>query len=274
MKNYVIKLAENSFRGSLKAYYRILSCFSKPEFNVNKFEFEDFDVEFNEDTLEIPLPRMRKLNPVYTLVRPMEFHPKVSINKMRQFKSLLRWRELTLKSSVVFRNYPLGFSAKLRSFDKPELALKLPPKVLAINGTDIRLKNKVKTNEEIVKVLPYVRKAEKKKLTRIPVIKRPMYKSTFSRDEMRAIKEEVAKQNKTRRVNIKVFEIYDKFYLNFYSSVRQAPGSKNLECTFNSQVKHKKPGKNYYLIIGQRIDTNEHIKAIVDSSDIKKENSG
>jgi len=274
MRKRIVKFAKNSFWGTLRGYHRVLARFSRKKLDVNRLEIKDFSVKFQDDTIEIPAPNLRKLNPTYALIRPLEFHPKININRMQHFKSMLRWRELQINYTVVFRNYPLGFSAKLKSFDKPSLALKLPPRVLSLEKKDISLNKRLKINEEIVRVLPYVRKADRKRLLRVPLVKSPLHKYIFSREEIKTMREILARQNNTSRVNIKIFEIYDKFYATLYSNVRQASGSKNLECTLSHRREKQKLEKNYYLVVGQRTDTGGQVRAIVDSADIKKGKTG
>ncbi|HSA06599.1 MAG TPA: hypothetical protein P5556_05430 [Candidatus Gastranaerophilales bacterium] len=254
----------------LNIYYKTASLFAGFKIKSKNIEFAKFNVNFTLDNfLETPLPQLRKLNPVYVLIRNLSFHTQISVNKMSEFKTLLKWHVLNLINSIVVRTYPLGFSARLKTFDKPKLALKLPPKVLFIDKKDFHTIKNFRIHEEIVKVLPYVRKADKKIPVKIPVIKRPLYKYTFSREQMKLFREKVAQQNKTSWLNIEIFEIYDKFYTNFYSNIKQTPGSNDLECYLSLSAEKMNPKKNYYLVIGQRRDTGQSIKAIVDPSDIK-----
>jgi len=272
IKNRIINSGKKSFFRTLRTYHRISGKFSKSKTGINELELKDFWIKIRDNTLELPSPRLRKLNPTYTLIRPLEFHLKININKMKHFKSLLKWHDLKLERSVVFRNYSLGFFATLRKFDKPSLALNLPPTILSIDRKNINILKGLRINEEIIKILPYVKKKDRKKLLQVPVVKSPLHKYIFLREEIKLLREIIARQNKTSWVNIKIFEIYDKFHVNSYSNIKQTPGSKDLECALSPRAQHKKSEKNYYLVVGQRIDTGVPIKAIVDSADIKKGN--
>ena len=275
MKKYIIKFGKRSFSHYQKVYRKILPYFLKVKATTNKLDFAEFKIKFSKhDVLEFPCPKQHKLNPRYVFIKSLQFHPEIKINRMKDFKSLLKWNVLNLKQTMTLRNYPLGFSSKLKSFDRPELALKVPPKVLKIESKNFYIHGRIRTNEEIVRILPYERKMSNKKLIRIPIRKRPVYKHHFSRDEIKLFREKAAQQNNTSWVNIQIFEIYDKFYANLYSNVRQAPGSKDLECNFNFLARSKNPEKFFYLVIGQRRDTGQSIKAIVEPADIKKHNSG
>ncbi len=270
IKKYFYKIWKKIFSVFLRIYHKFLSLFLRFKIKINCPDFAEVPVSFRDDALKLPDPGLNRLRPTYVFIRRLEFMPEININKMRDFKSLLKWRLLNLDYPVVMRNYPLRFTAGLKRFDKPELELKTPPKVLFLQKEDIHLLKRLKTYEEIVTVMPYVKKADKKKIFRIPIIKQPLLKYYFSRMQMRLLREKAAQQNNTSWINIQVFEIYDKFYPNLYLNIKQAQGSKALECHISASASHKNPKKNYYLVIGQRRDNNQSIKAIVDSADIKK----
>lgn len=254
--------------------HRFLSLFLRFKRDIHNLEYSELKVGLVEDALDLPRTKLNKLNPTYALLRRLAFVPEVNINRVQDFKSLLKWNELILDFPVLMRNYPLGFSANIKRFDRPELALKLPPRVKAIDRKDFLIARDLITYEEIVTLLPYVRKGEKKKIYRIPVIKEPVVKYHFSREEIRLMREKVAQQNKTGWLSIEIYEVYDKFFPNLYHNIRQVPGTRALECYLSQVASTKNPKKNYYLIIGHRRDTGQSIKAIVDPADIKtNENS-
>ncbi len=256
-----------------KTYYKLVSKLTGLKSGINKFDFNQFRIKLRDDHLDLPFPSLHKLNPNYVLIRNLSFQIEVSINKILDFKSLLKFKVINCNYSVVFRDYPLGFFAKLMDLDKPKLVLKLPPKVKSINSPDINLFHKIRINEEIVKIRPYIRQTGRKRLLKVSIIKTPLNKNYFSKEQMRVLREKTAQQNKTGWSNVKIFEIYDKFYPNFYSNIKQISGSKNLECKFSSFGYDVNPAKTYYLAIGQKQDTGQSIRAIVDPADIKKVNN-
>ncbi|OGI01700.1 MAG: hypothetical protein A2Y25_06440 [Candidatus Melainabacteria bacterium GWF2_37_15] len=238
-------------------YHKVLSFFSGLRTKINTADIKNFDVRFKDkDFLERPDVTMNELNPTYVLIRNLVFHPEIKLNIMQSFKSLLKWNELNLYYSVVLRNYFLGFEANTNKFDY----------------SDIHLDKNIRINEEIVQVLPYVRKVNNKKLFKFPFIKRPIHKSYFSREQMKDLKEKIAAQNKTGWTNIEIFEIYDKFHYNFFSNIKQIPGGKELECLPNISTLDQFPETMFYLVIGRKRDTGEPVKAIINPADIKKSN--
>ncbi len=274
IKQFFIKSWRKFFLLVLPAYCRFLSLFLRFKRKVHSLEFSEPPVSLKEYALKLPKPRVEKLRPTYAFIRRLEFYPKVNIHKMRDFKSLLKWNRLNLDYPVVIRNYPLGFTANLGRLDGSKLEIKVPPKVLSVERGDFHIPDRLKTYEEIVKILPYVKKSGHKKIFKIPITKEPLVKHQFSREQMRIIREKIAKQNKTSWLNIQIYEIYDKFCPNLYVNVKQASGSKSLECSLSFLASGKNPSKTYYLAIGQRRDNGQSINAIVDPEDIKKAEDG
>ena len=242
----------------MKRFYRKFLSFllcRKPK--INTADIRNFDVKFKEkDLLETPNVTLNELNPTYVFIRNLLFQPEIKFNLMESFKSLLKWNNLNLYYSMTLRDYPLGFQVNTDGFDY----------------SDIHLLTQIKINEEIVQVLPYVRKLNSKKRFNIPFIKRPIYKSYFSREQIKDLKEKIAAQNKTGWANIEIFEIYDKFHYNFFSNIKQIPGGKELECIPNISTLEQFPETMFYLIIGRKRDTGEPIRSIINPADIKKSN--
>ncbi len=268
---YLLKTWQIFSIQGIRIYHKFLSLFLRFKKDIHRLEYSSFRVDFIEDALDLPGLKLNRLNPTYVLLKSLVFQPEININRIRDFKSLLKWNALNLDFPVVMRNYPMGFTVNINSCDRPKLALKLPPEVKSINQKDFLIYKDLRTYEEIVTMLPYVRKADKKKIFKVPTIKEPVAKYRFSREEMRLIREKVAQQNKTSWLNIEIYEIYDKFFPNLYHNIRQIPGTKALECHFSRVISTRSPKKDYYLIIGQRKDVSQSIKAIVDPADIKKD---
>lgn len=171
-----------------KAYYKLISIFRGFKPNPSTLDFKDFPTKFREVDLELPLPYPRKLNPSYVLIRELSSTPEVTVKKLEDVRTFVKCRVMTFSYPVVFRNYPLIPSPEIKEFNTPELALKLPPKVLSVEARDISFSRTLRMYEEIVKVVPYVRKADKKNLFSVPVTKQPLYKNCFSRDQMRSFR--------------------------------------------------------------------------------------
>jgi hypothetical protein len=254
-----------------KAYYKLISIFRGFKPKLRTFEFADFPIKFREEDLELPLPKLRKLNPSYVLIRELSSRPEVAVKKLEDVRTMVKCRVMTFSYPVVLRNYPIRFAPEIREFNTPELALKLPPKILSVEAHEMSFSRTLRMYEEIVKVVPYVRKSNRKALFSVPVTKQPLDRNWFSRDQMKLIRERTAQQNNTGWANVQVFEIYDKFCPGLYSNVRQEPGSKNIECVLSLTTAGRAVDKSYYLVIGQKRDSRQPIKAIIDTADIKPE---
>jgi hypothetical protein len=252
-----------------KAYYKLISLIRGFKTVPQRLDFAVIEPKLRKEDIELPLPGLRKLNPSYVLIRELTSKPEVTVNKLEDAGTTVKCRVITFNYPVVFRNYPLKLAVEIKEFNAPQLALKLPPQVLSINEKDIAFSKALRMYEEIVQVKPYVRKIDRKRMFSVPVIKQPLYKNTFSREQMRIIREKAAQQNNTGWANLQIFEIYDKFCPGFYLNVKQEPGTKNIECSLNPAASDRAPGKTYYLVIGQRKDNRQPVKAIVDSADIK-----
>ncbi|NLF82356.1 MAG: hypothetical protein GX568_00025 [Candidatus Gastranaerophilales bacterium] len=252
-----------------KAYYKLISLISGFRTTSQKLDFAVIEPGLRKEDLELSLPKLRKLNPSYVLIRELTSKPEVTVNKLEDAGTTVKCRTITFNYPMVFRNYPLKLAVEVKEFNSPQLALKLPPRVLAVDSKDISFSKTLRMYEEIVQVKPYVRKIDRKRMFSVPVIKQPLYKNTFSREQMKIIREKVAQQNNAGWANIQIFEIYDKFCPGFYSNVKQEPGTKNIECTLSPTASGRVSEKTYYLVIGQRKDNRQPVKAIIDSADIK-----
>jgi len=233
---------------------KVVSLFSGIKPGVNTLDFAAVSVDFNKEKLEFPEPEMNKLSDTYVLIRKLLFDPEVKINIMQSFKSLLKWKELNLHCLTVLRDYTLGFEVSTGE----------------INYSDIHLNDTVKIYEEIILVLPYIKKVNRRDLFRVPIMKKPVYKSYFTREQMRLIREKTAEQNKTGWTNIEIFEIYNKFHYNFFLSIKQVSGSKELECMPDKSLLDRSPDKSYYLVIGRKRDSGTPVRAIINPADINQ----
>lgn len=270
IKKLVIKVFYMVYFKFIRYYHKFLSIFLPFKKGMISINFSETPVKIKDDALDLPEINLNRLYPTYVFIQKLDFHPKLNLHKMKEFKSLLKWKVLNLDYPLVMRNYPLKFSSAQKVFKKEKLKLRVPPKLLCVEKGDFYIPGSLGTYEEIVTVMPYVKKGDKRKFIKVPLIKEPLIKHCFSREEIKNLREKIAQQNKTSWVNIQIFEIYDKFCPNLYVNIRQASGSKSLECYLSSISENKNPKKNYYLVIGQRRDNGQSIKAIVDPSDIKK----
>ena len=256
-------LIQQDFSMIKKILKKFLSNFYKYKATVNSLEYEDFPVEFNDDALKIKEPVYKKFNPVYVLVRFLNFQPIVKLNEMQQFKNLIKWLFVNMDFMVVFRDYPLELVTKLNKYDKEKVALKVERKLKFLEQKQINISKNIKITEEIIHVQPYTRSVKKQKLFRLPISRTPLFKSYFSSEQLRQIREDLAKQNDTRWSNVEILEIYDKFNSKLFADIKQTSGSRNLLCYPSyTNAGMDIEDKMYFLIIGKRRDTGELVKSL------------
>jgi len=248
-----------------KACHKLLSLIKGVNISVKSINFADFPVNIELYDLEFKEPKIQKLYPTYVLIRNLKIHPEIiKIKELPLFENLTtKWKSLNLNFTVIFRNYPLKFFSKLYKLAQEKLLTKISTKVNSFDEKQINIAKSIKVTEEIIQILPYTKEIKKQKLFRLPIARRPLYKSYFPDNEIKRFREELALQNKTRWSNVEILEIYDKFNVKIFSDIRQSSGSKNLLCYPNySNAGMKIDNDFYYLIIGKRRDTNELVKAL------------
>lgn len=229
----------------------------------SSLNFSEFEVSFNKSMLEFKDPEFQELNPTYVLIRDLKFHPELKLTELPQFENLIRWKNLHLNFTIVFRDYQLNFLKNVKQFAQDVLKLAIPDKIKSFTEKQINIAKKIKITEEILQVLPYTRNMKKQKLFTMPISRSPLYKSYFPESEIKRFREELAAQNKTRWSNVEILEIYDKFNVKIFSDIRQTSGSRNLLCYPSFSNADMKMGDDiYYLIVGRRRDTSDLIKAL------------
>lgn len=241
----------------------MLKKFFKPKVKINSLNYKEFILTFNESILEFQEPDLLELNQIYVLIRNLKFHPEVKIIEMQQFKNLIKWLTVNLNFILILRDYSLKFTTIVKEFAREKVFLKYKVMLNYLESKKINIAKSIKVTEEIIHVKPYTRRLAKQKLFRLPINRSPLYKSYFSSEELKKLREELAVQNNTRWSNVEILEIYDKFNSKLFADIRQASGSKNLLCYPSFTNADLKPENDmYYLIIGKRRDTGEPVKAL------------
>ena len=257
-----------------KLYYWFLAKITGLKATSQFSDFTKFRIKI-KDTDTLKIVKIKELNPVYVLVRRKTIECPVKINDnpegfrinhcvIREIPPIftqIKWKRPDISLCNVIRNHPISINkANINHFEGITLQKRL--KVSQISKDAIELQRRLRTTEEIVTLSPYTKRLSRKDLYKIPVIKTPLYKSYFSEVQMAHFRELLANQAKTRRTNVEIISIYDKFSIDMFSSVRQNQEDKNLTCTLNEKLIGIDKDKLYYLIIGNRKDNNVTIKVL------------
>lgn len=237
---------------SKKFLRKLLAKISRNKAEIHSAEFQKFTLNFTESVLEFKEPELRELNPTYTLIRNLYFHLEVKINRMQKFKNLIKWLSVNLNFILIFRDYPLKFTAKLIKLSEDFILLSAEIKMNAFDSRQINIVKKIKVTEEIIRLMPYTRKLKKQKLFRVPISKSPLYKSYYSDEEIKKFKEDLASQNNTRKSNIELLDIYDKFNPKLFADIRQTSGTRNLLCYPSFTNADVNPEKKYVLSFNRK----------------------
>lgn len=219
--------------------------------------------------LKIEEPQWNELNRTYVMVRNLNFAHKINLNRINKFEHILKWRHMREEFSVVLRNYPLGLCASTKNLEKEKIRLNISKKVKNFEQKILNISKNIKITEEITQIQPYTREFNRQKLFKLPISRSPIFKSYLPESEMKKLREELAKQNKTRWSNVEILEIYDKLNIKLFSDIRQTSASRNLllypNATNVTNVTNAAANGEenlYYLIIGKKRDTGEVIKAL------------
>lgn len=185
------------------------------------------------------------------------------IHSTNDFSFNIRGYLKNIKFLTSSRKYNVALSVKSRKKTYQEIHLPRKAKTIKIRYADIEIRKKIKTTDEIVQLMPYVKNLEKKKLYRIPIIKIPVSKSYFSIQEMDRFKSEMAKQSGTRKSNIEVLTIYDKFNFSIYSELIPSSKDNSIACYPSFKAEKITNDDLYYLILGRKINTKKPIKSLI-----------
>lgn len=257
-------------------YYFLLKPLTGLSVSVKENDFKTLQVDFKSfDGLASDPPVFKELNPTYVMVKEKKFDYKVNVKDlensikielpdiryMTPITNKIKWINPNLDSCRAVRNYPLSLEPNFHKLDADKIILKIPH-VSSLDYSNIRLAEKVRVIEEIITMFPYIKKPEKSLLFKVPVIKSPLFKSYFSQEDMDKFRETLAVQNKVKKTNVRILNIYDKFSIELFSSIKQEGNTKNLICYLNSKLTTFDKNKFYYLIIGQRKDNQVTIKSL------------
>lgn len=280
MQSGSLKFLYNLFTAEIrfkKIYYFLLAKLTGLKAYPREHAFNKFRIKIRDSaSLSYKQAVIREFNPLYVLVREKKITYQVNFNEnpehfkillpniqtMQPVHTMIKWKTSNFSIYTIYRNYPLKLAANLKSFTGRDVALNTAPRVNKVDNDKIELERRLRVTEEIITIRPYIRPVSRKKLYDIPVTKKPLYKSYFHEDEMIELREALAKQNKTRRSNVEISQIYDKFNIDIFSSVKHDSNTKNLTCYLNNKPVRFNEEKTYLLIIGNRRDNKIPIKAL------------
>lgn len=248
-----------------------LSLFFDQPIAINKIEKEE--AYFHKlKNLEIEQSVMvNTLKPQAVVVHDESLHPALKekckkyplnlnivkiFNLTKIFLESIKWCCKTMNLQTVVRNYNV-------KIQKNALSLKLSP-------NDLVISRKLRITEEIIGLEPYTRKLSAKKLINYPVTKTPASKAEFSKNEIEFFREKLALQANTTKFNVNVLNIYEKFILGIFSSIKQDEKTSNIFCYFDPQNKQISENDLYYFVIGIRKDNNQLVKTLVKPQELKK----
>ncbi|MDD3013770.1 MAG: hypothetical protein PHC34_08725 [Candidatus Gastranaerophilales bacterium] len=273
--NNFIKLI--NYRVSFKnIYHFLLQRLTGLKISIKNSNIDSFQVKIRtSEKFASKMPAIKEFNPIFVLVKEkiidcnviirdmgIDFRLNIpNIHHMTPIDNKIKWKHPDLLSLNVIRNYPLQLESNFRDLNIADLMLS-SPEVLNFAYDEIRLAEKVRVTEEIIAMSPYVKEPSRSVLFRIPVIKKPLSKSYFTEEEMDIFRESLATHNKTKKINVKISNIYDKFNIELFSSIKLEPNSKNLICHLNNKIMKIDKEKLYYLILGERKDNKVSIKSL------------
>lgn len=260
-----------------KILFLIVKAFTTPKTYINKLDIKD-NIKTNELNIEVQnlqfksLPtfivlwREETINFILNFNKNTEFfkfsHPKINLSP--SILDFLVWKNILLNFDSILRKYPVHFLTKTNFLDKNLLVINKTNETNKIDESLIELNRKLRVTEEIVEIYPFIHTEKSQKLAFIPIIKKPLFKSYFSEEEINLFKELLAKQGKTNKINVEITSIYDKFSLDIFSSIKQDVSTKNLICHLNQNLKsNTQNNKMYYLVIGTKKSDNSTIKTVV-----------
>jgi|GEM_PF-2924533 len=275
-KTLVYRILKYLYSFLKNIYYFLLRPLIGINASVKENDFKTLQVEFNDfDCLAPDPPVFKEFNPTYVMVKEKKIDCNVNVKNLENCISIetpnilymnpitnkIKWIKHNLGFLRTVRNYSLSLQSHFHELNAGITALKIP-KVSSFSYDDIKLSEKVRVTEEIITMLPYVKMPEKNLLFKVPVIKKPLFKSYFSEEEMNKFRESLAVQNKTKKTNVRILNIYDKFSVELFSSIKQEGNTQNLICYLNSKLTALDKNKLYYLLIGQRKDNQITIKSL------------
>jgi len=278
MQSGIIILLKNS-------YFNFLAMLTSLKTSVHSYEISRFDIKIPVLNFIINATKINKLHNSYVLIRDLDMNYHIQTKSLDikhnlnvMFTSLyfktdlsviryiepvhtqLRWKTQDISIFLTQRSYPLSLGVNIQCLNDSDIAVKNKAKIEIIDYNDIKIHKKLRIIEEIIQIDPYVRNLSKKKLLKIPITKKPVYKAYFSSAEMNKFKEIYAKTAKINKEFIQISLIYDKFNLDNYSSIKQDSANQNLYCyPIEKQVELTQDNLSF-LILGSRLDNKVTIK--------------
>ncbi|MFA6989787.1 MAG: hypothetical protein WC197_06940 [Candidatus Gastranaerophilaceae bacterium] len=189
-------------------------------------------------------------------------------NLSRIFIEKIKWFYKSLKFQSIVRNHNVQIQKNSLVLNSENTNLFTFSKKLSPN--DLMISRKLRITEEIVGIEPYIRKASLEKLISCPVTKTPVIKSEFSKNEIDFFREKLALQVKTVKFNINILNIYEKFVMGMFSSIKQDENSSKIFCYFDKKNNKISENDIYYLVIGVRKDNNQLVKTLIKPQDLKE----
>ncbi len=264
-------------RCAVKFLYALFALITGLKSNVKNDNFSKIHVKFNDASHLDTKPKLIEMHQSFVLVKQKQIIPSVKLNNSpTDFKvvlptikispsilSMLRWKKLEIDFLPIVKNLKLGILAAVKEFQNKDIFLSFNLKVRKIDDKELRIKRKLKFTEEIVRFIPYIKKRPASVVLKFPVIREPLFKSNFNTAELERFRENLARQAKTVRANIEILCIYDKIKIDIYSSVRQNPDNKELLLYLSDKEVNVSKNDFSYLVIGNRKDNKELVKALV-----------
>jgi hypothetical protein len=281
----MIKNLIKIFSSLKNPYFSFLSLFVDYSPVVNKIEWEN--AYFHElKTLEISKQlKINKLKPQIVSIhnqnlnqsitekcKKHELHPNiVKINNFIEiFIEKIQWFYRTINVQTIVRNYNVKIQKNSVKLNFANLLFESFPTKLS--DRDLIISRKLRITSEIIALEPYTHKSHFERFINWPVLKTPVAKSEFSKNQTDFFREKLASQGKTNKFNINILNIYDKFALGLFASIKQDENTSNIICYFDKNNKKISEDELYYLVIGVKKDSNQLLKSLVSPQEIETVN--
>lgn len=266
-----------SFLGKafLHTYYCILRFFLVFDSCIYRVNINKFDVDTHDLSEMQQKPIINELFDPQLIIRQGNILPDVNVNRAENFDfrnivirheepiyHQIKWNSTKVNFIISSRKYSLDLASQVKLKQILDLKITKKLKTSAIPKKEIDINLKLTVTEEMIALAPYIRAFSKKKMFSFPVIKRPVYKSYFSKEETDFFREKLAKVGKTKRTNIELINIYDKFNRELYSSIKQDAETGNIVCYLSDKNPQTTDDKFQYLIIGKKRDDNTMVNTL------------
>ena len=183
------------------------------------------------------------------------------ISEIDPLKRQVRWRRENFHFFSTARRYNLTLEDKLEI--KSELDLTFKAATHFIPPSEIKLARRLRVIKEITSIIHYTKKIATSYLNKkIPVLKKPVAKILFSNDQIMHFKQVLADKNDTRRSNIEILAIFDKFNTGLYSQINQNRAGEGLLCHLSDNAPDVNSGDMYYLVMGKRFDNQAAVSGL------------